>query len=210
MWGFRTLQSLWAETYHFWLAEMIQRSPYRLQRRVRQGRSTSFRACQHDSHNTGIWISSSYTVTCEVVEAEKDFPGKLKRTARYSKSPSCTAVKGQRDWQKMELQMRVETSLISVSGLFHFVENWRKPVIYIPPSELTLIFHHRGRKLFFRHEVNISNMPAKDKLGEKRKERKINHKSNLLGQRQKTSWLDWWSGGFPRGRKQCLQKSLIS
>lgn len=42
-------------------------------------------------------------VTRDLVEADKDFLGKLKRTARYSKSPSYTAVKGQRDWHKMEL-----------------------------------------------------------------------------------------------------------
>lgn len=68
--------------------------------------------------------------------------------------------------------MRVETSLILVSGLFHFVEKWRKPVTDIQPSELILIFHHRGRKLFFRDDVSISNMPAKDKLGGKKKRKK--------------------------------------
>ena len=61
-------------------------------------------------------------------------------------------------------------SLIPVSGLFQFVEKQRKPVIYIQPSEIT--FHHRGRKLSFRREVNISNMPAKDKLGGKKKRKK--------------------------------------
>lgn len=50
-----------------------------------------------------------------------------------------------------------------------------KTVIYIQPSELVLIFHQRGRKLFFRHETNTSNMPARcksrgEKKGKKEKE----------------------------------------
>jgi len=63
--------------------------------------------------------------------------------------------------------MRVKTSLVSVLCLFLFVEKWRKPVIYIWPSEVILIFHYRGRKLFFGHEFSISNMPAKEKLRRK-------------------------------------------
>lgn len=123
MWGFRIPQSLWPERYHFQFVEIIQRSPYKLKRRVRQGRSSSFRACQHDSHDTGIWISSC-TIISEILEADKNFPRKFKRTTRYSKSPSCTVVNGKETgW--MKLQMEVETPLILVSGRQKSGNSWR-------------------------------------------------------------------------------------
>lgn len=69
--------------------------------------------------------------------------------------------------------MRVETSLILVSNLFYFVEQWRKPVIFIQLSELILTFHHRGKKLFFRHEVSLLKCASKGKTGEKKNKEKI-------------------------------------
>lgn len=122
MWGVRIPWSLWPEIYHFWLSEMIQRSPYRLKRRARQKRSTSLRACQHDSHDTGIWISSC-TVISEILEPDKIFPRKFKRTTRYSKGPFSTAVNG-KETGRMKLQMEVETPLILVSGLWKSGNSW--------------------------------------------------------------------------------------
>lgn len=168
MWGFRTLQSLWAEMYHFWLAEVIQRSPHRRQRRVRQGRTTRFRARQHDSHYTGIWISSSYVVTCEAVKADRDFSGKLKRTARYSKSPSWTAVKGQNGAANESgniFDFGVRTSPfcgeVEKTSNLHTVFGTQS---YFPSQRQKIVLQTWGQHL---------NMPAKDKLGEnKRKKNK--------------------------------------
>lgn len=58
-------------------------------------KGSSFRASQHDSYHTGIWKSSSYMVTYEVLKDDKDFPWQFKRTARYSKNILCTVLKGQ-------------------------------------------------------------------------------------------------------------------
>lgn len=58
------------------------------------------------------------------MEAEKNFPRKFKRTTRYSKSPSCTAVNG-KETDRMKLQMEVETSLLLVSGHWKSGNSWR-------------------------------------------------------------------------------------
>lgn len=66
----------------------------------------SFRACQHDSHDTGIWISSCTGIS-EILEADKKNPRKFTRTTRYSKSPSCTTVNG-KVTGRMKLQSFME------------------------------------------------------------------------------------------------------
>lgn len=145
--------------------------------------------------------SSSYMVTCEVVEADKDFPWKLKRTARYSKNPSCTAVKEQRDWQNGAANesgnvFDFGVRAFPLCGEVEKTSNWHtafRTHSYFPSQRQKIILQTWRQYLKHASKGQIG--------GKKKKERKIYHKLNLLGQRQKTSWLDWWSGGFPHGRK---------
>lgn len=132
--------------------------------------------------------SSSYMVTCEVVEADKDFPWKVKRTARYSKNPSCTAVKEQRDWQNGAANesgnvFDFGVRAFPLCGEVEKTSNWHtafRTHSYFPSQRQKIILQRWRQYLKHASKGQIGG-------GKEKKEKYI------------TSWIFWDKGRKPLG-----------
>lgn len=144
-------------------------------------------------------------VTCEVVEADKDFPGTLKRTARYSKSSSCTAVKGQRDWQNGAANESGNTFYFSVRT-FPLHGEVEKPSNLHTAIRTHSYFPSQRQKIILQTWGQYLKHASKGQIGGKKKRKKNKSQAESFGTKAENLLAGLMEWRIPTWKKVVLAK----